>query len=269
MTSRIIFKYIPIKKLLHIVSILIVVSCSTPKNVTYFQELENLDVISIENKDKIRYQPHDIVSIKISAPDPETVLPFNSNLNINTETENNGNTQANSAKVPTYLIDAEGIIEFPVIGNLKIAGLTNVETKNMIKDSLKSYVNNPIVSVKLENFKVMILGEVNNPGPYSINNEQATIIDAIGLAGDLGIRGKRKDITVLRKQNNKQIVYKIDLTSKDIFNSPVYYLAQDDIIYIEPNKYRIKDSKNNEWPRILTSTASILGIIISIIAITR
>ena len=114
-----------------------------------------------------------------------------------------------------------------------------------------------------------ILGEVNNPGPFNIANERITLLEAIGLAGDLGIKGKRTNITVIREQDDVQTVHKVDLTSKEIFNSPVYYLAQNDVVYVEPNESQIKTSKNNNWPRILTSVTSVLGIIISVIAITQ
>jgi len=161
------------------------------------------------------------------------------------------------------------MIEFPVIGTLKIAGLSNVEVKEMIKGKLKEYINDPIVSVKLENFRVTILGEVSNPGPITIENERITLIEALGLAGDLGIQGRRTNITVIREENNTQIIHKVDLTSKGIFNSPVYYLAQNDIVYVEPNESKVKASKTSNWPLVLTSVTSVLGIVISVIAITQ
>lgn len=248
--------------------LLFIFSCKAPKDVVYFQESENLEQIVSKNKLVTSYKVNDIISIKVTAPDAETALPFNP---ISTSISNGSTTQNTNidSTRPTYLIDAEGMIEFPVLGELKVTGLTSVQVKSMIKKKLKVYINDPIVSVRLENFKVTILGEVNNPGPFNIANERITLIEAIGLAGDLGIKGKRTNITVIREQDNVQTVHKVDLTSKEIFNSPVYYLAQNDVIYVEPNESQIKTSKNNNWPRVLTSVTSVLGIIISVIAITR
>lgn len=247
---------------------LFIFSCKAPKDVVYFQESENLEQIVSQNKLATTYKVNDIIGIKVAAPDAETALPFNPGSSTISSESTTQNTSVNSSR-PTYLIDAEGMIEFPVLGELKVAGLTSVEVKQMIKEKLKAYINDPIVSVRLENFKVTILGEVNNPGPFNIANERITLLEAIGLAGDLGIKGKRTNITVIREQDDVQTVHKVDLTSKEIFNSPVYYLAQNDVVYVEPNESQVKTSKNNNWPRILTSVTSVLGIIISVIAITQ
>jgi len=249
--------------------ILVIFSCKGPKDIVYFQESENLEEITSSHHFRATYKPHDVISIKVSAPDADTAIPFNAGT-VSLSSENGALTnEATSSTMPSYLIDANGMIEFPVIGELKIAGLSSVEVKDLIKSKLKEYINDPIVSVQLENFKITILGEVNSPGTLNIENERITVIEALGFAGDLGIQGKRTNITVIREENNTQTIHKIDLTSKDVFNSPVYYLAQNDIVYVEPNESKAKSSKNNNWPRVLTSITSVLGIIISVIAITR
>lgn len=251
-----------------IILVLFVVSCKAPKDIVYFQESENLEEITSGSHFIATYKPHDIVSIKVSAPDADTAIPFNAGI-VSLSSESDALTTNTAPLNPSYLIDANGMIEFPVIGTLKIAGLSNVEVKEMIKGKLKEYINDPIVSVKLENFRVTILGEVSNPGPITIENERITLIEALGLAGDLGIQGRRTNITVIREENNTQIIHKVDLTSKGIFNSPVYYLAQNDIVYVEPNESKVKASKTSNWPLVLTSVTSVLGIVISVIAITQ
>lgn len=252
---------------LSILTLLVISSCAAPKDVVYFQESENLENI-ISSSPKIAiYKPQDIISIQISAPDADTAIPFNAGtISLGSE---DGSLAGNALPTPTYLIDSNGMIEFPVLGTLTVAGLSSVSVKEMIKKQLKEYINDPIVSVKLENFKITILGEVREPGPIVINNERMTLIEAIGIAGDLDIQGRRTNITVIREDNNTQTIYKVDLTSKDIFSSPVYYVAQNDIIYVEPNTSKRRLSRNSNWPRILTSVSSVLGIIISVIAITR
>ena len=257
-----------IKWLLFLLLIPLLFSCKAPQDIVYFQESENLEQITGSNRFVPTYKPHDIISIKVSAQDVDTAIPFNAgSISLSSE---DGTLSSNSATTsPTYLIDANGMIQFPVLGELKVGGLSSIEVKDMLKEKLTEYINNPIVSVQLENFKITILGEVKQPGPITIANERITIIEALGLAGDLSIQGKRTNITVIREENNTQTIHKVDLTSKDIFNSPVYYLAQNDIVYVEPNASKAKSSKTSNWPRVLTSVTSVLGIIISVIAITR
>lgn len=256
------------KLLMSILAVALMFSCSAPKDIVYFQESENLEQIVSESSFLPIYKPHDIISITVTASDPDTAIPFNKGA-ISSSSENGSLTTNNTSSSPSYLIDSDGTIEFPVLGTLTVAGLSNTEVKEMIKEKLKVYIKDPIVTVQLENFKVTILGEVRAPGPISIANERITIIEALGIAGDLEIQGKRTNITVIREENNTKTIYKADLTSKDIFNSPVYYLAQNDIVYVEPNASRVKSSRNSNWLRVLTSVTSVLGIIISIIAITR
>lgn len=248
--------------------LLTILSCSTPKNISYFQELGNLEEINTNKTPQIKYKPYDIISINVSATDPETAAPFNNSREAisssNLESSNAGATDA-----ANYLINSNGKISFPVIGDIKVSNLTNIDVETIIKNKLKPYINNPIVSVKLENFKVTVLGEVRSPGPIFIDNEQLNIIEAIGLAGDLNIQGQRENITLIRKVNNKKVAYKIDLTSKEIFNSPVYYLAQNDVIYVEPNSSRKRASLDNNWQKILTAASSVVGIILTILVITR
>lgn len=255
------------KSVFLMILIVLCASCSAPKDIVYFQELENLEEISTNKVVGMTYKPQDIISIAVFAPDPETALPFNGSSSTIAEDGTLSNSSSNAGT--KYFIDENGMIEFPILGSLKIADKSNIEVKKFLKEKLTAYIQNPSVSVQLQNFKITVLGEVSNPGLLSIQNEQVTLIEAIGMAGDLGILGKRTNITVIRKENEKQVVHKVDLTSKDIFNSPVYYLKQNDLVYVEPNGSKAKLSRTSNWPRVLTSVTSVLGIIISVIAITR
>lgn len=254
------------KKILPLL-LLLIYSCNAPKDIVYFQEAKNLEEIKTAPIVKTTFKPQDIVSIVVSSSDQESATPFNTSLSaIKTDKDVSNNL---SPKKSMYLIDTDGWIDFPVLGKLKIAGLSTTEVKEIIKNKLKNYLKQPTILVRLENFKITILGEVRNPGPFVINNERVTLIEAIGLAGDLNINGMRTNITVIREENNKQTIHKVDITSKEIFNSPVYYLKQNDVVYITPNDAKTKMSRNNNWPRILTSFSSLLGIIISVIVLTR
>lgn len=243
-------------------------SCKAPRDVVYFQDLENLEEMSPNINNVTIYKPLDIISVKISAPDPEAAIPFNSN-GINTLTNEGSNQNSDVNNGAKYLIDDQGMIQFPILGSLKVGGLSNIEVKKLLKEKLKMFINEPIVSVKLSNFKITILGEVKNPGLYNLDSEKTTIIEVLGMAGDLGIQAKRTNITVIRQKEDKQIVYKLDLTSKDIFNSPAYFITQNDFIYVEPNNSKVKLSRTSDWQRNLATVGSILSIIISVVILTR
>jgi len=234
-----------------------IISCKTPTDVVYFQETTDLEEIASTNTFTPTFKVDDVVSILVSATDMDAARPFNlqgASIGIS---ENGGEGAAGAAE-PSYLIDEEGNIEFPVLGKLKLSGLTRVQVKEMIKEKLKIYINDPIVNVRLKNFKITVIGEVSRPGSYTIPNERVTVIEALGLAGDLSIKGKRENITVIRDNGGVNTYHKVDFTSKEIFKSPVYYLAQNDVVYVEPNESRVKESRTNQ---------NVLGIVLSVIGV--
>ncbi|MBW1296525.1 polysaccharide biosynthesis/export family protein [Aquimarina litoralis] len=236
-------------------------SCKTPTNVVYFQESQDLEKIKSANSFTPVFKVDDVVSIMVSATDMDAARPFNlmqgSSLPVAGDASGAGSA-ANGGGEPTYLIDEEGNIDFPVLGKLKISGLTRVQIKDMIKEKLKVYIKDPIVNVRLKNFKITVIGEVGQPGSFTIPNERITIIEAIGLAGDLTIMGKRGNVMVIRENDGVNTYHRVDLTSKSIFDSPVYYLAQNDVLYVEPNEARVKNSKGND---------NTVGVVLSIISV--
>ncbi len=238
---------------------LLTFSCKVPTDVVYFQESENLEKITSANSFTPVFKVDDIVSILVSATDMIAARPFNLMQGSSSITEGGGGSSSTNTTDPTYLIDEEGMIDFPVLGKLKIAGLTRVETKELIKGKLTVYIKDPIVNVRLQNFKITVMGEVNRPGAFTIPNERITIVEALGLAGDLTIMGQRQNIMVIRENDGVNTYHRIDLTSKEIFNSPVYYLAQNDVLYVEPNKARKRNSEGNK---------NTLGIVLSIVGVS-
>ena len=221
--------------------------CKTPEDVLYFQNSQNQEKLTSKNSFTPVFKVDDIISITVSATDMDAARPFNlmqgASLLPSDSDENSASTGTSSE--PTYLIDEEGFIDFPVLGKLKIAGLTRTEVKKMIKEHLNVYIKNPIVNVRLKNFKITVIGEVNRPGTFTIPNERITIIEAIGLAGDLTITGKRENIMVIKENNGVNTYYRVDLTDKNVFDSPAYYLAQNDVLYVEPNPTKVKSSEGN------------------------
>jgi polysaccharide export outer membrane protein len=155
---------------------------------------------------------------------------------------------------PGYLVNSEGNVEFPVIGTIHLAGLTRTEAINLLKEKLASYIVNPTISLRILNFRITVLGEVKTPGTFTIPNERVTILEALGIAGDLLITGERHNVLVIRDEDGKRKEYRIDLTQESIFSSPVFYLQQNDVVYVEPNRAKRNSSVLN---------ASNTGVVIS------
>lgn len=243
------------KSLLIFLGILLIsISCTNKKNLVYFQG-------SIDgNSTSINYSPtlksDDVVSINVISIDESAAKPFN--LPLSNSSQNNGGYTQGVPSPPGYLIDAEGNIDFPVIGRVKLAGLSRHAAIELLKAELKPYLNNPTIIMRILNYKVTVLGEVKNPGTFTIPNERITLLEAIGIAGDLNITGKRKNVLVIRDEGGKKTETRIDLTSKSIFSSPFYYLQQNDVVYVEPNRAKINSSAIN--------TAN-TGLVISVISL--
>ena len=165
----------------------------------------------------------------------------------------------------TYLIDNNGHIEFPVLGTIKIGGLTRIEATAMMKERLTEYIKDPIVNIRIANFTITVIGDVNRPGTYTIQDERVTLPEALGLAGDLTNTATRTNLFLIRETNGKKRFAKLDLTSINIVNSPLYYLAQNDVLYVEPNNAKIRSSNYNPNTGIIISAVATLATIAAIL----
>lgn len=243
------------------------ISCGSKKNVVYFQDAGNFETIVEESHFVPKFKVDDEVSIFVSTLNPEASAPFNLYRGGNVSTLGATGSSMQREQV-NYLIDQDGTIDFPVIGKLKIVGLSSDELRNLLIEKLSDYLKDPIINIRLNNFTVSILGEVTRPGTYQVNGEQITLLEALGLAGDLTIKGKRDNILVIRNFDGTFVHNRIDLTSKDAMKSPVYYLTQNDVVYIEPNKSAITSSSLDNRATIAISIASVL-ITSSVLILTR
>lgn len=236
------FKFSP-KFLFAIVSLcMLQFACTSKKKVIYFQADAELPTTS--NFYSPVFKKGDLLSIMVMGMNAEAVVPFN--LPNNTYvTGNMGGYYQGAPTPPGYSIDIEGNIDFPVIGKLHIEGLSRLQTIDLLKQKLSEYISKPSVNIRILNYKVTVLGEVKNPGTFTIPNERITLPEALGIAGDLLITGKRKDVLVIRETDGKKSEFRVDLTSKELFASPVYYLQQNDIVYVTPNRSRINSSVVN------------------------
>lgn len=225
------------------IALLSATSCGTPKNVAYFQDLNNNPdtVITLQNR-VITVKPTDKLYIGVKSKDPQISQLFN----LTGGTSSGASYMSQDAYY--YTVDSKGDIDFPVVGKIQVAGLTREEIAEKVKKSLvdASLIKDPTVTVSLSNLHYSMMGEVAKPGQYAIEEEKVTILDAISKAGDLTIQGKRNDVMVLRQENGHQKIYKIDLCSgRDIFSSPAYYLQQNDVVYVTPNDTKKRSSTLN------------------------
>lgn len=260
---------------------LLFTSCASDKVISYFQDAYNADSarIALPSPD-IRFRPEDKLSIIVNCKDPELTTLFNLpyiTRTVGLDMSANTNIAGTSRGVSSYVVDQDGNIDFPVLGKLHIAGMTRNEVITYIKNELtsKNLVNDPIVTVEYANLQYAILGEVRSPGRYNINSDRTTLIEAISRAGDMTINGKRKNVMVIRTDSLDNVMtYKVDMTSLDsVFNSPVYYLCQNDMIYVEPTKKRARESTANgnvfSTPSFWISTTSAVATLVSTILLIR
>ena len=250
----------------------LIFSCqSVPKNITYFQDL-NKDSQKTGGKfDYVEYEARiknsDVLMITVSSPtlNQEEVAQFN--LPTTSYLAPGENVAMQSTTLQTYIVDKNGEVNYPVIGKVKVGGHTLSEAVDVVTARVAEYLEDPIININILSFKVSVLGEVRNPGPVVVTNSRISILDAIGAAGDLTVFGNRKNVKLMRDNNGLEYAY-IDLTSKDLFSSPYFYLQQNDVIYVEPNDTRKRDSQYGQSNNYkLSLFGSVVGAI-SVVAST-
>lgn len=217
---------------------LILASCGSTKNVTYFKNVSDSGntIVPIVNKFvEPTIQPDDILSISIYTIDPTTSMVVNqlATQALGTGVGLNGTVNPSATG---FLVDKNGEIQLSVIGKVKLLNLTTFQARDLIQDLASKTYNLPNVQVRFSNFKITVLGEVARPASYTVPNEKLTVLDALGLAGDLTIFGKRENVLLIREQGGEKHFVRLDLNSAELFNSPYYYLKQNDVLYVEPNK---------------------------------
>ena len=246
-------------------------SCTSQKKLDYLQNIENVALQASMKNAKSTIQPNDQLVILVTAKDMDVVKPFNQNfssgqiLQYSTASNNMPTQNQTSTSGPTYIVDTQGNIDFPVIGKINTENKTTEELRDVLKKEISKYVLNPQVSVKNTNYKITVLGEVNRPGTYNIPEAQTTVLEVLGLAGDLTIYGNREDILVVRNIDGIMSKERIDLTKADFINSPFFYLKQNDVIIVSPNETKQKSSRLDPNAGIYISVASIVVTILALI----
>lgn len=254
-----------------IVLALFMCSCNAQRNVLYLQNIESGTENAVTGNSIIKIKPLDQIKIVVNSKNPELAIPFNSSSNYNALTGTMvSNTGGGESSIQTFTVDSEGNIVMPILGKVKCACLTREELARSIESLIRDggYIQDPNVNVRFASLTLSILGEVNKPGRYDIRYDQITIFEALALAGDMTIYGNRNDVLVVREQDGKNVVTTLDLRSPEVFNSPCYYLEQNDVVIVNPNKYKAATSEINQnrsfWIS-LTSTAISLATFLTVI----
>lgn len=231
-----------------LVSLALLSSCNTSKEIIYFQDVAVNRPEAIEATRDITVQPKDQISILVSSKDPQLAALFNLTRIQNRAGMSELQSGSNNGEISGYTLDDKGNIDFPVLGELHVAGMTKSRIAALVKKRLmeENLVNDPVVTVEFMNLYFSVLGEVKTPGKYSITKDQITLLEAISMAGDLTIYGKRDAIFVIREENGERVTHWTDIRSKEFFTSPIYYLKQNDVVYVQPNKVRAGQSTLNE-----------------------
>lgn len=251
---------------------ILLVSCSAQKRVWYLQDAQPFTPEQIAENGQIRIKPLDRLTIVVNSKDPELAVPFNSATSYNSLTGTNISGAANSQALQMRTVDENGMLEMPVIGKIECKGKTRSELAQEIADKIREggYISDPTVNIQFADMKISVIGEVARPGQYNITNDRISLLDALSLAGDLTIYGVRSDIKVIREENGVRTTATLDLTSQDIYDSPYFYLQQNDVVYVKPNKYRAQAgeiSQNRSFYISLVSTA--VSVATLIVTLTR
>ncbi len=246
--------------------------CVTQKQMTYFRQVDSTTADTINRVFEAQIDPvvkaGDALSITVSALDQEAVVPYNLPTVVYSAPGSSQLTTTPSLQY--YTVGADGNIDFPVLGKIQVLGLRTPEVANLIKQKLSSQLVDPMVIVQLINAKVTVMGEVNRPGQYTMTNGRMTLLDALGAAGDLSIYGKRDNILITRETNGKLEFHRLNLNSEELFTSPYYYLQQNDVIYVSPNKVRAVSSQNiGLWLSMVSTVASAATVIVTVVNATR
>lgn len=245
-------------------------SCSSHKEIAYLQDQEGSVRAAMDSLYDARIKPKDLLTITVNTFDKEASLPFN--LMYPSSSPNGYSNNIGENVMQKYLVGNDGCIDFPVIGTIKVGGLTKKEVESYLRGRLSAYLKEePLVNVRMVNYKISVIGEVAHPNTYTITNEKVNVLEALALAGDLTIYGKRKNVKLMREtEKGERLVYTIDLTDKNLIDSPYFYLQQNDVLYVEPNRTKMRNSRYSAMTgQVLTGTSVLVSVAGLIVTLTK
>jgi polysaccharide export outer membrane protein len=256
-----------LKRTIPLFFLFLLFSCASRKEVVYYQNIDGFGSQEKLNSYEIKIQPDDLLMIIVSAEDPEIAAPFNLK-SISIQSPGKIDAATGQQTMQLYLTDSNGFIEFPVLGKLKVSGMSRSEVLTMLQQKIGVYIKNPIINLRITNFKVSLQGEVNAPGTYTVASDRITLIEALSMAKDLTIYGKRDNVLIIRETDGLKTYNRVDLTQADFINSPFYYLAQNDVVYVEPNKTKINGAAVGPNTGVIISITSLLITLVTLIITT-
>ena len=253
-----------ISRILTFFILIAISSCGPSRNITYFSNLKTTGNITEEIKNKVdaKIQSDDLLSITVSSLNPEANLLFNSGV---LQSSGSGASAAPTASKLNegYLVDKNGAINFPVLGTVKLAGLTKEQATSKMVTEIKQHIKDPTVNIRFLNFRITVIGEVNRPSSFTIPTERVNLVEALALAGDMTPYGKRENVLIIREADGVRSTTRVDLNDKAVLNSPYYYLQQNDILYVEPAKIKqLQGGSGNFYLGIASASISIISLFI-------
>lgn len=249
--------------------ILLLVSCAAPEQVLYFQDLNQGLQQDVTQSYEIKIRKDDLLGITVSARNPELAIPFNLPATAYTMEAKSSSAGAQLG----YQVDVDGFISFPQLGKIHVEGMTRKELATWITNQLEQLklLQDPVVTVTFQNFKVSVLGEVKTPKVINVKTDRITVLEALAEAGDLNIQAKRDRVAVIREADGKRVVHYLDLRSSDLLQSPYYYLQQNDVVYVEPNNAKTIQARSTQvtsvgtWVSVFSSIMSVTTLIVTLL----
>ncbi len=248
-------------KVLYLVAfVFLLTACKSAKKIVYMQDIDEVQLKEITTRYEARIKKDDLLNIIVSGPDKQVVMPYN--LTLHDNTMGGGSYDPERMTLP-YLVDINGEIDFPILGKIKVEGMTRSDLVAYLTTEISKDVKNPIVYVAFRNYKITVLGEVKAPGTYSMDSEKINIFQALGRAGDLALTAKRENIILIREVNGKNTYHRIDLKSAEIMNEDYFFMQQNDVLYVPPSAQRVSAATTNTgiWSVLLSSVTSMVAVI--------
>ena len=255
-----------------ILGALLLASCATNKRAAYIQQVQTDIPTAIEQDYQIRIKPLDRLTVPINSKDPELAAPFNAASSYNSLNGLSSYSSSSNGNLQILTVDKEGKIQLPIIGEIDCDGLTRNELAKKIENTIREngMVHDPIVIIQFADVKFSVLGEVARPGQFSITKDRISLFDALAMAGDLTIYGQRENVALIREENGMRTVHYFDLKNPDILTSPYFYLQQDDVVYVTPNKYKAQAGEINQNRSFYISLVSVaVSVATLLVTITR
>lgn len=246
-------------------------SCASTKKVAYFQNADSVSLAASKVLYDAKIMPKDQLTITVITTNPQASAPFN--LSVSNTVGTSGQLATSAGSLQGYLVDNEGNIEFPIVGKVHVEGLTKTQCEDLIKTKVAPYLaeeENPIVTVRMASYRVTVIGEVGKPGVVQVPTEKMSVIEALAQSGDLGIYGKRDNIMLIRENaEGEKSIHRLNINDANLINSPYYYLQQNDILYVEPNKVKAQNSaigsSTTIWFSVISIVTSLASLVINIL----